>query len=184
MFRSLFIEDVVRFYKQGLLPFVCVALVTRPEIWITYAGIGVMFLLFAHGPRDDAIVVLLAVIVACFYVTHYTVYILTPLWFGSYFYGRLTDKYRRLLGRTWRYGNWFLLVPSAAELNIEFIDVPPSGTMGRTYLLLRHPADQSIVLPLIDDDPRFMRHMMGFVGSERQAELAAEIEKLQPIPCQ
>lgn len=180
MFRSLFIEDVVRFYKQGLLPFVCLVLATRPEIWITYAGIGVMFLLFAQGPRDDALIVVLAVIVACFYVTHYTVHLLTPLWFGSFFYGRLTDKYLRIVGRTWRYGAWFLLVPSAAEFNIETIDMPAGGTIGRTYLLLRHPADRSIVLPLIDDDARFMRHMMGFVGSERQAELAAEIDRLRP----
>ncbi|HTV37941.1 MAG TPA: hypothetical protein VMF12_16030 [Xanthobacteraceae bacterium] len=180
MFRSLFIEDVVRFYKQGLLPFVCVALLTRAEIWITYAGIGALFLLFAHGPQDDALIVFLAVFVTCFFVGHYTVHILTPLWFGSYFCGRLTDKYVRFLVKTWRYGAWFRLVPSAAELNVETIDMPPGGTIGRTYLLLRHPADHSIILPLIDDNPTFMRHMMGFVGNERQAELAAEIAKLRP----
>jgi hypothetical protein len=180
MLRSLFIEDVVRFYKQGLLPFICVVLVTRPDIWIAYAGVGAAYLLLAHGPRDDALVVVLAVIVACFYVTHYTVHVLTPLWFGSFFYGRLTGKYRRVAVRTCRFGAWFMLVPSAAELNIETADMPASGTIGRTYLLLRHPADQSIVLPLIDDDPAFMRHMMGFVGNERQAELAAEIDKLRP----
>jgi hypothetical protein len=180
MFRSLFVEDVIRFYRQGLLPQICGLLATRTEIWIVYAGIAVMGFLLSRGPRDNAILVLLCIIVACFYVTHYTVHILTPLWFGSFFTGRMTDKYWRNLGRSWRNGAWFLLIPSGGELNVDTADMPASGTINRTYLLLRHPADPSIILPIIDDDPAFLRSTMDFVTGDRRSEIWAEIYKLHP----
>jgi hypothetical protein len=184
MFRSLFIEDIARFYQHGLLPRICRLLATRPEIWFIYGIIAAVYLLFAQGPRDDALMIFTAVAIACFYVTHHTVHILTPLWFGTFLYGRLKEKYKRYMPQMVRYGAGFLLVPSAAELNIETLEVPPGGTVGRTYLLLRHPGDPSIVLPIIDDDPRFMDYMMNymlkFASNERRSAIFAEIERLRP----
>jgi hypothetical protein len=179
MFRSLFIEDVIRFHQRGLLRSIFWLLATRREIWLAFGALAVIFILFAHSPRDRALMILLAAILACFYVTHYVVHVLTPLWFGSFTFGRLTEKYK-FYARSVQYGYWFLLVPSAASLNVQSMDMPASGTIGRTYLLLRHPSDPSIVLPLIDNDARFMSHMMTFVEPERRSEILTTIDKLRP----
>jgi hypothetical protein len=57
------------------------------------------------------------------------------------------------------------------------------GTKGATYLLIMHPVDPSIVLPIIDDDPSYIEHVVipfiPFATDERRKEIMAEIARLR-----
>ena len=98
---------------------------------------------------------------------------ITPLCFGTFLIGRLNQSYWVLLG--WRAE--FTLIPSAEPLILRL----PIGTVGATYLLVRHPAEPSIVLPIIDDQPSYMKNvvMISFVTEERRREIMAEIARLR-----
>ena len=65
-----------------------------------------------------------------------------------------------------------MLIPAVDEpltLNLA------TGTEGVTYLLMRHPAEPSILLAIVDDDPRYMKHIMVFATAERRTEIKAEM---------
>jgi hypothetical protein len=67
-------------------------------------------------------------------------------------------------------------VPSGDEVYTNATEVAGArGTVGRTYLLLQHPDDASIVLPLIDDDPRCMAHILRFAFGERRDLIVRQI---------
>ena len=46
--------------------------------------------------------------------------------------------------------------------------------------MIKHPAGPSIVLPIIDDSPPYMRRIMIFAPEERRCVIPAEIETLRP----
>jgi hypothetical protein len=175
MFRSLFLADLARFYRNGLLPGLCWRLAGDWEIWLTYGGAAAAFFFFAWSPREIALLVFLVVFATCFYVVHTVVYVASPLCFGRFSLGRLTRRYT-VPGRYPDYRADFISIPSAEPMTILNI---ATGTVGTTYVLLQHPDDPSVVLPLVDDNPRFMNHIMTFATAERYAEIAAEVDKLR-----
>jgi hypothetical protein len=82
---------------------------------------------------------------------------MTPLCFGSFLVGRLREREVRLVAKSVILRADFILIPSGAELSLRNL---ATGTPGRTYLLIRHPGDPSIVLAIIDDNPRYMKRIM------------------------
>ncbi|HEX3862443.1 MAG TPA: hypothetical protein VHY35_12185 [Stellaceae bacterium] len=175
MVRSVFLEDVARLYRNGLLPGACARIATRPEMWLAYAVVAIIGTFFAHSPVVIGELAIMVVLGTGFYLANAVARTMTPLCFGSFLIGRLTNRYH-LLGVGGIYRAEFVLIPSAEELTIPNL---PIGTIGTTYLLIRHPSDPSIVLPIIDDNPPYMRRIMMFAPEERRSEIAAQIEKMR-----
>jgi hypothetical protein len=176
MFRSVFLEDIARLYRHGLLPGACARLATRWEMGLAYACIAAVFFFVSSSPRTAVLLGFLALVIACAHVGEAVVQYMTPLCFGSFQIGRLRERQARLVGKAILLRADFILVSSGEELCLRNL---AAGTPGMTYLLIRHPGDPSIVLAIIDDNPRYMKRIMVYATDERRAEIAAEIAKLR-----
>jgi hypothetical protein len=175
MFRSIFLEDVVRLYRAGLLPGACVRLATRPAMGVAYACFAAAFLFIPSEPLTAALLIFLALMMTCVHVGDSVVNFMTPLCFGSFLIGRLKRRWI-IRARYITYRAEFILVPSGAEILLTNVTI---GTEGQTYLLLQHPAAESVVLAVIDDSPWFMKSLERYATEARWSEITAQIEKLR-----
>ncbi len=177
MFQFLFVRDLGQFHRQGLLLRLCWLLFARIEVVIVYGALAAFFL-YSTSPQATIMVGFGALTFAYFFFVYFTVHFLTPLFFGRFGFGRLTQKSKSLRHR---YNiDDFILIPSGENLRAVIIGtLPASGTIGQTYPLLQHPADSSIALPIIDDDSRFLAYIMRFAPDQRRSEISAEIKKLR-----
>lgn len=175
MFRSIFLEDILRLYQAGMLPGACARLAARPAMAIPAACLVAAFLFIPGEPLAAALLVFLALMMICVHVVDSVVNFMTPLCFGSFLFGRLKRRWV-IRARYISYRAEFILVPSGAEILLTNVTI---GTEGQTYLLLQHPAAESIVLAVIDDSPWFMKSLQRYATEARWSEITAEIEKLR-----
>jgi hypothetical protein len=112
MFRSVFLEDIARLYRAGLLPGACWRLATRLLIWLGYAAIAFVLLFISNAPLTCALLGFLAVCTTCTHVIDCVVHFMTPLCFGSLLIGRLKWKYVNAV-RLITLRSGFILIPSA-----------------------------------------------------------------------
>jgi hypothetical protein len=175
MFGFVFLEDVARLYSCGMLPGACYRALSRPMILLFFAGFAAVFVLFIpHTPLSNALAAFLIVFAACVHLWDCITNKITPLCFGTFLFGRLNRRYV-VRAVYLDYRAEFTLIPSAEPLLIRNL---ATGKEGTTYLLVRHPTDPSIVLPIIDDNPHYM-DIMVFATDERRTEIVAEIARLR-----
>lgn len=176
MLRFVFVEDVARLYRHGLLPGAVARVATRWEMGLAYGCITAMFFFIPGSPATAILLGFLGLVIACAHVGEAVTQYMTPLCFGSFLIGRLRDREVKLVVKSVVVRADFILIPSGEELMLRNL---ATGTRGMTYLLIRHPADPSIVLAIIDDDARYLNRIMVYATEERRAEIAAEIATLR-----
>jgi hypothetical protein len=173
-----FAQDVLRFAKHGLLHRFCWLLFGRIEVLVCACVIAAMFE-YASLPQTKIMVGFLAVFVAGWLFVMFTIQFLTPLYFGSFAVGRLKTRARPfiLIGSIY---DEFILVPSGRMVSVTYYGKRViTGMLGRSYLLLQHPSDEEAALAIIDDDPKYMNHIMGYVSQQRAAEIMHELNSLR-----
>jgi len=167
-----FFRDLQRFRQEGLLFTLCYILFARIELLFCYGGLIALCVAFRGDPRLLILVCLVGVVLTLLLFINFTVQLLTPVFFGPFVIGRLKDV-TRFRGRV-TYG--FELLPSGEEVDAGGMDLALAlGTVERTYLLLQHPADASVVLPLIDDNPAYLTRILGFADSDRRDLILRQI---------
>jgi hypothetical protein len=193
-FRSVFLADIVRLYRHGLLLSACIKAMTRPEIiWFCVIAVAVSSFfslcdaiffgrsapIFPHTAQGVAVLGLLFVFLIGFHLWDCIVNKITPLCFGTFFFGRLN---RTLVITGARYIDCrgeFTVIPSGEEVTVRLA----RGTVGKAYLLMLHPKDPSVVLPIIDDDASYLEHVVNpffsLATNERRKEILAEIARLR-----
>jgi hypothetical protein len=160
-----FFRDLARFRQEGLLSTVGYLLLARGELLVFYGLLIILSVFFRTDPRTLSILGVLTVLLTLILFVKFEVELITPVFFGPFAIGRLTSM-------VWSRGRETFgleLVPSGDEVYTNAMAIAGArGTIGRTYLLLQHPDDASIVLPLIDDDPRRMAYILRFAFGERR----------------
>jgi hypothetical protein len=175
MFRSVFLEDVARLYRNGLLPGACYRAMSHRYILLFYAAFAAAFVfLTPHIAIAIALSAFIVVFATCAHLWDCMTNKITPLCFGTFLIGRLNGKHV-IYARYPSYWAEFTLIPSAEQLTVRNL---ACGTEGATYLLVQHPTEPSIVLAIIDDDPRYME-VMRFATDDRRAEIMAEVARLR-----
>jgi hypothetical protein len=175
--RLLFIRDLARLRRLGVLWTLWWLLFMRWDVVLPLGGLAVLYLVTApHSPRINILSILFVLFIAYYCLVYVTVRYFAPLYFGQFRYGRLM-RIGRLRASTFYY---FLLPPSATEVMVRVFGVAQGdATIGRTYLLLQHPDDPSILLPIFDDSPRFIARRMEMTRPDRWSEIAGAIDKLR-----
>lgn len=173
MFHFIFLEDVARLYRHGLLLGACSRTMRHPVILLYYAVCAVIYFLDQPTARNTALLGFALVLGTSVHAWDCIVTRLTPLCFGTFLIGRLNWKLRNLY---LSFRSEFTLIPSAEQLLVLNMG---SGTEGLTYLLIQHPTKPSIVRPIIDDDPSYMKDIMAYATDERRMEILAEIARLR-----
>jgi hypothetical protein len=180
MFRILFVRDLVRLYRLGVLWTLWRLVFLRWGAVLPLGALVGLYLVTApHTPQVNILSIVLVLLIAYHCFVYLTVRYFTPLYFGRFCYGRLT-RIGRLQAYTYYY---FLLMPTATEVRVSVFGVAYGGaTIGQTYLLLQHPDDPSILLPIFDDNPRFVARQMEMTRPDRWADIATAIDKLRGRP--
>lgn len=177
MFRSVLLEDIVRLYRNGLLPGALWRALSRPVLWVGYAVfVAVFYFLSPHTPLAIALLMFLFVFGTGAHVIDCIVRMITPLCFGTFLIGRLRERRTIAMPKSTYFYADFILIPSGAELTLWNL---PAGTVGKTYVLVQHPKDPSIALAIIDDDARYMNQLMVFATETRRRLIAEEVQKLR-----
>jgi hypothetical protein len=113
------------------------------------------------------------------HVISLTFHVLSPVNFGKFSLGRL-QTIGSSGGKFPHTVTEFVLLPSNAKMRIDIHKLAPVfGTVGETYLLLAHPTDNSVALPVMDGDARFMRYLLRFATKERRQDILREVQKLR-----
>jgi hypothetical protein len=168
-----FFRDLARFRQEGLLSAVGYLLLARGELLFFYGLLIGLFVYFRADPRTLGILGIVTVLLTLILFVKFEVELLTPVFFGPFAIGRLSSMVWSRGGETFG----FELVPSGDEVDTNAMAIAGArGTVGRTYLLLQHPDDASIVLPLFDDDPRCMAYILRFAFGERRDLIVRQIE--------
>ena len=145
----------------------------QPVILLFYAVCAVIYFLDQPTARDTALLGFALVLGTSVHAWDCIVTRVTPLCFGTFLIGRLNWRLRSLyLG----FRTEFTLIPSAEQVLVLNMGC---GTEGLTYLLIQHPAKPSIVRPIIDDDPSYMKDIMAYATDERRMEIMAGIARLR-----
>jgi hypothetical protein len=175
--QFLFIRDLARLHRLGVLWTLWRLIFVRLDVVLVFGALVVLYLATApHLPRTNVLWAALVLLVAYYCFVYLTVRYLSPLYFGRFAYGRLTRIGR--LGAGIFY--YFVLASSATEVRVHVYGVAQGrATIGKTYLLLQHPDNPSILLPLFDDDPRFVARQMEMTRPDRWSEISAAIERLR-----
>jgi hypothetical protein len=177
-FRSVFLADVARLYRHGLLLRVCLKVMTNPWILCIYATtIAVLYIFFSpKTAKDTAAAGVSLVFLSGFLFSYFIANSITPLCFGTFVVGRLNRKYRVGFGQFRRRLADFTVISSGEPVTVNV----NAGNEGKAYLLIVHPAEPSIVLPIIDDNPSYMQQIgISFATDERRQEIMAEITRLR-----
>jgi hypothetical protein len=106
----------------------------------------------------------------------FTVQLLSPVFFGSFAIGRLRDIRKSRMRVVYD----LVLMPSGLEISAGILALLLArGTIGKTYLLLKHPCNVLVALPLIDDDPAFLAYILGFASGDRRDEIVRQLAILR-----
>jgi hypothetical protein len=131
----------------------------EPEVWVLWT---VFVLILLH-----------------FLFVSFVVKFLTPIYFGFLAFGRLKKIEHWAKPGPITFAS-FVEVPSGNELHVNIMGVwPVRGTVGTTYLLLRHPSNVKIVLPILDDDPIYRSHVLNLATARRRQEIEMQLQKLR-----
>jgi len=167
-----FIRDLLRFRQEGLLFTLCYILFARIELLVWYGLLIAAFVVYRGDPKSVVLLCLGAVVLTLLLFVNFTVQLLTPVFFGPFVMGRLKGI-TRIRGSV-SYG--FELMPSGDAVEAGVMELAAArGTVGRTYLLLQHPANASVVLPLIDDDPAYLTCILRPATSDRRDLILRQI---------
>jgi hypothetical protein len=171
-----FFHDLRRFQQHGLLFTACYLLSARAELLVWY-GIPILFVvLFGVDSKNLILLCVTGIVITLIVFVDFAVQLLSPVFFGSFAIGRLQDIRKSRM----RVMYDFVLVPSGIEISAGVMALLLArGTIGRKYLVLKHPANALVALPLIDDDPAFLAYILGFASSDRRDEILRQLEFLR-----
>ena len=170
---SEFVRDLNRFRRHGSLSTVFVR--RELAVWaVTMAAI-------TYWCKDALSWVLWGIISLIFLhiiLVSLTVQFLSPIYFGRFSYGRL--QHIEYVGvPTRRIQLEFVGLPSGVPLPIGITGVKLTAEVGKTYLLLMHPANEHIALPMLDSDHVFFYYILRLANDARRLEILEKISRLR-----
>jgi hypothetical protein len=175
------LRDLGRFHQSGKLRLLARLVLWRRELWVWLALVAVLaVILFAtdwSAANKAGLVVLLGVILY-WQCASFVVRYLSPLYFGRIASARLVKReYVFYLG-TVTYLDMVLL-PDGVPARVGIVGRQVGGTVGRVYVVLLHPHNDQVVLPLIDDDQAFTTAMLDLTDAGRRVELTGAVRALR-----
>lgn len=176
-----FYRDVARFRRHGLMPTLLKLMFVRIELaaWLAVLIALAYYCDVAHDPVQLSALIFLSLTIAHIVFVSFVVRYLSPIYFGTFAFGRLTSIERMGWGGAfWSFE--FLIVPSGTTCYFKSSGMSPvDGTEGKTYLLLLHPSHPSLVLPVMDDAPYFLKYILKLADRDRSRAIVDQLETLR-----
>jgi hypothetical protein len=176
-----FVRDLARLRRYGLLPTALRVLFVRSEllVWLAAVGAIVYYCYSEDSAKCWSLTIVFVLLLLHFLFVSFVVKWLTPLYFGKPAFARL-DRIEHWAKPGPLTAMRFSVLPAAVPLGINIMGIwPVRGTVGTVYLLLYHPANASIALPVIDDDPTFLSYLLALPTPDRRAYLLSELRRLR-----